>query len=31
MSQKNWEVVTEHRCLLGEGPVWDSKKKEYSG
>lgn len=27
MSQKNWEVVTGHRCLLGEGPVWDSKKK----
>ncbi|HXB45119.1 MAG TPA: SMP-30/gluconolactonase/LRE family protein [Puia sp.] len=21
------EVVLEHRCLLGEGPVWDAKRK----
>lgn len=23
MENKNWEVVTNHTCLLGEGPVWD--------
>lgn len=23
MKNKDWEVVVEHRCLLGEGPVWD--------
>ena len=22
----NWEVVTKHACLLGDGPVWDSRK-----
>jgi len=27
MSQNNWEVVTKHRCLLGEGPVWDARQK----
>jgi len=27
MSQSNWEVVTEHSCLLGEGPVWDKRQK----
>ena len=23
----NWEVVTNHKCLLGEGPVWDNAEK----
>jgi sugar lactone lactonase YvrE len=27
MSQSNWKVVTEHRCWLGEGPVWDARQK----
>ena len=27
MSQNNWEVVTPHTCLLGEGPVWDNGHK----
>jgi sugar lactone lactonase YvrE len=27
MSQSNWEVVTKHSCLLGEGPVWDKRQK----
>jgi len=27
MSQNNWEVVTTHCCLLGEGPVWDKNQK----
>lgn len=26
MSQSNWEVVTKHYCLLGEGPVWDDRQ-----
>lgn len=25
--QTNWEVVTHHRCLLAEGPVWDESGK----
>ena len=27
MSQSNWEVVTKHYCLLGEGPAWDNRQK----
>lgn len=27
ISQSNWEVVTQHYCLLGEGPVWDHRQK----
>jgi len=27
MEQKNWEVVTNHSCLLGEGPIWDQRNK----
>jgi sugar lactone lactonase YvrE len=27
MRQSNWDVVTKHHCLLGEGPVWDTKQK----
>jgi sugar lactone lactonase YvrE len=23
-TSKNWEVVLNHRCMLGEGPVWDA-------
>ncbi|HMH32395.1 MAG TPA: SMP-30/gluconolactonase/LRE family protein, partial [Puia sp.] len=23
----NWEVVINHQCLLGEGPVWDHREK----
>jgi sugar lactone lactonase YvrE len=26
MILNNWEVVTAHRCLLGEGPVWDKNE-----
>ncbi|MEO6000660.1 MAG: SMP-30/gluconolactonase/LRE family protein [Chitinophagaceae bacterium] len=25
---KNWELVLPHRCLLGEGPVWDADNKK---
>ncbi len=27
MKKCNWEVVTKHYCLLGEGPVWDNRQK----
>jgi sugar lactone lactonase YvrE len=27
MTQGNWEIVTKHSCLLGEGPVWDKRQK----
>jgi sugar lactone lactonase YvrE len=26
-SRQAWEVVLEHRCSLGEGPLWDAVKK----
>lgn len=28
MSTVNWEIVTDHFCTLGEGPVWDEKRQE---
>jgi sugar lactone lactonase YvrE len=27
MSHNKWEVVLDHTCLLGEGPVWDPVKQ----
>ncbi|GAB3248422.1 SMP-30/gluconolactonase/LRE family protein [Larkinella harenae] len=27
MENTNWEVVLEHSCQLGEGPVWDAENK----
>jgi len=29
-SALNYEVVLPHRCLLGEGPVWDARRKSIS-
>lgn len=26
-SKRSWEVVSNHRCLLGEGPVWDEDQE----
>ncbi len=27
MINSNWQTVTEHKSLLGEGPVWDEQKQ----
>jgi sugar lactone lactonase YvrE len=27
MRQSGWEVVTKHKCWLGEGPLWDNREK----
>ena len=27
MINKNWEIVVESSCLIGEGPVWDRRNK----
>lgn len=27
MIQKNWDLVMDHFCLLGEGPIWDPSHK----
>ncbi|GAB3913608.1 SMP-30/gluconolactonase/LRE family protein [Larkinella knui] len=27
MNHNQWEVVLDHACQLGEGPVWDAEKK----
>lgn len=27
MEKKRWELVVDHSCLLGEGPIWDQRNK----